>query len=250
MNSKNLDNVQRFELAFNRIHARLKELSKGSNSDRFVDLLQENKDKYSAFRYHFYKLKQYAKLRNAIVHEEVEEGYYIAEPHMSVVEDIERISESVFRPPSAYKLATKPVIHLNITTPLEKMLEIISRYGYSQYPVYDGKRFKGLITDGGIARWLSDHIPKGYSFVKTCSVSNVLETERKKNVAFMAKHKDVYELENLFTQFAQKKLKLEAVIITETGDQHELPIGIITSWDLLQIDHSTNFISVSGNETS
>lgn len=247
MGENHLDKVQRFEIAFNRIHTRLKELSKGSNSDRFVDLLQENKDKYSAFRYHFYNLKQYAKLRNAIVHEEIAEDYYIAEPHISVVENIEKISESVYHPPSAFTLAAKPVIYVNLTMPVEKLLDIINKYGYSQYPVYEHKRFKGLITDGGIARWLSAHIHEGYTFIKKCNVEHVLKSEKMKNVAFMEQSKDIYELESLFEQFSQKKQKLEAVLITETGVQHELPLGIVTSWDLLQIDHSTSSISMNSD---
>ena len=248
MEHKALDKVQRFELAFNRIHARLKELSKGSNRDRFIDLLQENKDKYSAFRYHFYKLKQYAKLRNAIVHEEVEDGYYIAEPHISVVEDIEKISESVYHPPKVLDLASKPVVFLHVQTPMEQVLQLISKHEYSQYPVYEEQRFKGLITEGGVAKWLADHIHESFDVIKRCCASDILEIEKKRNVAFMKKDKDIYELENLFEQFSKKRLKLEAVIITETGDQHEKPIGIVTAWDLLLIDHSTSSIHIPTEE--
>jgi predicted transcriptional regulator len=240
MVNKKLNNVERFELAFNRIHSRLKELSKATNSDRFIDLLQENKEKYSVFRYHFHKLKQFAKLRNAIVHERVEDGFYIAEPHLSVVEEIERISEEVLNPPTVYSLASKPVIQVDASATLPDFLDVIAKYGYSQYPVYDQHQFKGLLTNSGIVRWFSENIPFDQKQLEQITIADILKLEKDRQVAFIGKEQNIYDLENLFELYFKNRKKLEAVIITEMGEQHAPPLGIVTSWNLLQIDHSTN----------
>jgi hypothetical protein len=36
------------------------------------------------------------------------------------------------------------------------------------------------------------------------------------------------------------KKKLEAVIITENGKKDEAPLGIITPWDLIEIDYTVD----------
>jgi predicted transcriptional regulator len=239
INQNKNNKVERFEYAFNRIHSRLKELSQANNSDRFVDLLQDNKEKYSAIRFNFHKLKQYAKLRNAIVHEKIEDGFYIAEPHLSVVEEIEKISEDVYHPPSVYSLANKPVIYLKSHTPLTKILSLFAKYEYSQYPVYENGHFKGLLTSGGITKWLSN-VEGGVHKINDTKAEDVLKFEKRRNVACLAKNANMYDMENVFHQFYENKQKLEAVLITEDGDQDQLPLGIVTSWDLLQIDHTTS----------
>jgi hypothetical protein len=43
-------------------------------------------------------------------------------------------------------------------------------------------------------------------------------------------------VEELFEDHHLAHKKLEAVIITENGNMSEKPLGIITSWDLVEID--------------
>ncbi|MBB6454210.1 putative transcriptional regulator [Salirhabdus euzebyi] len=234
-----MSRAERFEIAFNQIHSRLKELTKNRKTDRFVDLLQVNSEKYSSIRENFSQLKQYAKLRNAIVHEKVDNGYYIAEPHEDIVEDIERISHLVYHPPSAVKLASKPVIFFDIYTSLQKVLSTIEKHGYSQFPVYEEGHFKGLLTEGGIAKWFSQRIKDGVITINNVRVADILELEKRRNVACLEKKSSVYDVENTFEEYYKKKQKLEAVILTENGGQDQAPIGIITSWDLVEFDHDT-----------
>ncbi len=81
---------ERFESAFNQIHENLKKLV-SADTDKFTSLLRYGNHLKSVQAYQD-ELYQYAKLRNAIVHEKVSPGYYIAEPHEKVVERIEKIA--------------------------------------------------------------------------------------------------------------------------------------------------------------
>ncbi|MBM7656256.1 hypothetical protein JOC76_005817 [Neobacillus cucumis] len=49
---------------------------------------------------------------------------------------------------------------------------------------------------------------------------------------------NIFEIENIFEKAYKKKRKIEGVIITENGKIDEVPLGIITAWDLIQIDYT------------
>ncbi|SET60071.1 Predicted transcriptional regulator with C-terminal CBS domains [Salinibacillus kushneri] len=233
------NHVERFEIAFNQIHSILKERSRNMKTDRFVDLLQENREKYGVLNSNYYKLKQYAKLRNAIVHERIEEEYYIADPHLNVVEDIERISEILKHPPKAMAIASQPVEFFKASSSLQKVLETIEQTGYSQFPIYERGHFQGLLTEGGIAKWVSRNIQNHSINLKGIAARDILEVEKRRNVACLSQEQTVYDVEDSFQMHYEKKQKLEAILITEDGNQDSSPLGIISAWDLVKIEHST-----------
>jgi hypothetical protein len=43
----------------------------------------------------------------------------------------------------------------------------------------------------------------------------------------------------LFEKSFEENKKLKAILITEHGSQSQKPIGIVTTWDLVRIDHAT-----------
>ncbi|KGX91009.1 CBS domain-containing protein [Pontibacillus marinus] len=233
------EKVDRFEIAFNQIHTKLKKLVRNESNHNFMNLLYKARDRHTTIRYHFQELKQYAKLRNALVHERIKEGFYIAEPHLEVTKKLEDISEALHKPPYALTIASKNVLYFNHRSELKEVLKAIERYGYSQFPIYNEGKFKGLLTEGGLAKWFSEQITGDYISVGDITANEILQVEKPHNVAFLAKDKTSYDVEELFEDYFDRNQKLEAVLITETGNENEKPLGIITTWDLVQIDHTT-----------
>ncbi|MCD5324163.1 MULTISPECIES: CBS domain-containing protein [Pontibacillus] len=241
MNEVNIEkrkNVERFEVAFNQIHTKLKELSHNEPNHNFMNLLHKIRERHTTIRYHFQELKQYAKLRNALVHEKVREGFYIAEPHLDVITKLENINRALHQPPYATAIASKNVLYFEEESQVKDVLRAIKRYGFSQVPVYVGREFKGLLTEGGLLRWFTEHMTDEYVPVGEVTVNEVLYVEDHHNVAFIAKDKTIYDVEDLFGEYFDRNEKLEAILITETGSRNEKPLGIITTWDLVQIDRT------------
>jgi predicted transcriptional regulator len=115
---------------------------------------------------------------------------------------------------------------------LAKVLKRVSQKEYSQFPVYDGDKFRGLLTENGITRWLAHHVSKKMSLVELeeVPIKQVLpEEETRPNWLFVSRNHTVDEVKGLF---AEKEL-LEAVLITDAGKPAEKPIGIVTRWDVL-----------------
>src|SRR4051812_48727138 len=108
---------ERFEVAFNQIHLWLRKNVKNAKTDKFSELLRIGFQHHSIIRKHYYDLLMFSRLRNSIVHDKIEIGFYIAEPHEQVVDKIENIATQVFQPKTALFIANKPVIYFQEETP-------------------------------------------------------------------------------------------------------------------------------------
>lgn len=234
------ERVARFEVAFNRIHIKLKELALNtSDYMAYSEALYKSRTRHNIVRNHYELLKQFGHLRNALVHQRFDKEYYIADPHEETVEEIERLEELLQKPPLALSVASQPVVCFNPDTQLKEILKELERTSFSQFPIYDDSEFIGLLTEGGIAKWMATNIIGELISLESIRAKDILLCEKKHNVHFLNKESTIYDLEEVFEIAFDRNEKLEAILITNSGSRTQKPIGIVTSWDLVQIDHTT-----------
>jgi predicted transcriptional regulator len=238
MNTSTYSLSERYEVAFNQIHDALKKQVK-SRSDKFTSLVHAGRHHRVISTYQD-ELFQYAKLRNALVHEKTELGYYIAEPHTEVVERIEKIARVLTSPNYALTIATKDMIFFQMEESIEDVINGIRTYNYSQYPVYHYGFCVGLLTAKGIVKWLAERMMGSIVDLSHVKIKDVFQNEKEHPLAFASKSSTIFDVEELFERYHQKKLDLEAIIITENGLKDEEPLGIITAWDLIEIDYTAD----------
>jgi predicted transcriptional regulator len=226
---------ERFEVAFNKIHTWLQKNIKNAKTNKYTELLRLGFPMHSIIRKHYDDLKIFGRLRNSIVHDKVEQGFYIAEPHLSVVEKIETIASKINEPRPALSIATKPVFYYFEDAKLKDILTVINRKMYSVYPIYNQNGFKWLLTAEGIIQWFSQNLVGNSVYFDEVRVQDLYTFSRSLLVEFVGKETDMFVVEEIFEEYHHKNKKLEAVIITETGKKSEKPQGIITSWDLVEI---------------
>ena len=230
---------ERFEVAFNQVHDAMKDIVK-INDDRFVVLVKVGAKKYQVIETFKKDLEQYAKLRNAIVHEKMEVGYYIAEPNAKVVEHIEKIANVFNRPNYALSIATKKVLYFDYNDNILKVTEAIRQYNYSKFPIYKNKEFIGLLTAGSIVKWMAQNMVSSSVNLADTHVFDIMKYEKDHPIEFVAKSTNIFDVETIFGKSHKVKKKLEALIITENGKIDEVPLGIITPWDLIDIDYAVD----------
>jgi len=117
---------------------------------------------------------------------------------------------------------------------LARVLKIIRQRDYSQFPVYEGDCFCGLLAENGITRWLAHHVATEISLVELddIPIKQVLENEEKrKNYHFVAQDTRVDDVGQLFVS----QESLEAVLITQSGKESETLLGIATRWDMIHL---------------
>ncbi len=180
------------------------------------------------------ELRSFGDLRNVIVHAKVRPNQHLATPSLWAVERIERIRDGLTSPGLAIPTFQREVRTVKATDKLLQVLRLIRQCDYSQFPVYEDDRFRGLLTENGITRWLAHHVVKVRQPLEQAtkvSVKSLLgEEEHHKNYQFVRRSAPVDEL---LVTFAKQPL-VEALLITETGKRTEKLLGLATRWDILQ----------------
>jgi len=173
-----------------------------------------------------------AEIRNVIIHEKTERFRYVAIPTPPVVDELKACKERLMNPGYVIPIFKKDVKKLSLNDTLVKALKLIREYSFSQFPVYDGLKYVGLLTENGITHWLAFYISKEISLVDLdeVSIKDVLRNEeQRENCIFIPKDMRIDDLKALFSE----NNMLEAALITEHGKEIENLLGIATRWDIV-----------------
>lgn len=110
------------------------------------------------------------------------------------------------------------------------MLSQINTSKFTQFPIYNGKTYVGLLTESGITRYFAANHQKDIATIK---LSEVMTYEQKERAAFVGEGATEMEVVSMFKSYNEQNEKLEAVLITDTGNKDGKLIGLITLYDLL-----------------
>lgn len=231
-------NSDRFLASFNKIEKLLKRLYAQDHYipfQRLVDLMSKNNAVVRRFRD---DLKELAELRNAIVHERTDPVHTIAEPHDSTVSHILRIEQLIAEPPRVIPLFARPVKGFDLTDSITEVLRVIKLERFSQFPIYENGRFRGLLSDKGIAFWLAQQLDSKALVFSDIPIHNVLASQKnRENYEFIDRNTTLYEVQDIFDRRAiSRKPRLDALLITHNGDPDQALLGIVTPWDLMGIE--------------
>jgi predicted transcriptional regulator len=177
-------------------------------------------------------LRTVAELRNLLVHHSKKPYEYVAVPTEAIVSRLKEVCRRLLDPERVFPKFQKNVETVAPQDSLANVLDRIAKYDLSQFPVYSGGTFKGLLTENGITRWFAHHVSKeSIVDAKDVLVRDVVpEEEKRSDFDFVARGDSVDSVRKLFSE---NKL-LEVVLITETGARRERLLGIVTRWDRLE----------------
>ena len=173
-------------------------------------------------------LKEYSDLRNAIVHQRPRNEEFIAEPLDSVVENIERIADLLNEDECVLNYATTPVRCADETTTVEEGYHLLHGIGGDKLPVYRNDAFVGIVTMDQIAGWLVDDNPD------TVPIINLVRDDGTQTL-FMGKNESIMDAVLFFDRTVKDTGDAPVILITESGDDADKPIGILSTHDLSRI---------------
>ena len=228
-------NSERFLAAFNVIEDCMEGMYKTDRYVGFATLIHRLAPKSAVIREYGEDLQMYAKLRNAIVHEKFEPGYVIAEPHLKEVEKIEKIALALSEQKTLKQLFNKGVTTFQQDEPFSEVLSVIHKQHFSQFPIYKGSEFVGLLTVRGISNWLAEAALDGNAIsVENTKVSDVLRYEENAyNFGFIRASLTLYDAAEQFKRQIDKGSQYYALLITENGKKNERLLGIVTPIDVV-----------------
>ncbi|MBU8905015.1 CBS domain-containing protein [Desertibacillus haloalkaliphilus] len=230
-------NAERFLAAFNTIEQTLKKQLQLHRHYSFIKVVDIAKKRNPIVEKFEGDLKKYAELRNAIVHERVDPGFIIAEPHSEVVEDIEFIGKELTKPKKVIPSFACKVATFHVNDPLMVVLDIINQRLYTQFPIYDHQGFYGLLTESGIAKWLANQLVECPNLMDVRLLDVMAFEKHINHVIFVSQNENLYEVKEHFVrQMDMKMTRLHAVLITESGDRNDPLLGIITPHDVIRFE--------------
>ena len=150
-------NARRFIIAYNTIDQTLRAVYNFKRNMTFSDMIRRSVPLNSVIRKFEDKLIDYARLRNAIIHNSNEE-YVIAEPHDDVVDEMERIARMVSRPPLVVDTVAKKVLTIRNDLPLKEVFVLFASTGYKNLPVYENGQILGIATPSRLVEWVGNEI--------------------------------------------------------------------------------------------
>jgi predicted transcriptional regulator len=223
--------VDQFVHSYNAIDSELRRRLRKTKKIKFIDLVSEF-EKSGGDKNDAECLRRAATLRNFIVHEPQNADDICAIPTARMVETIGAVSNRLLNPEKVVPRFARKVETVSPDHTLASVLKIIARRDFSQFPVYSGTKFKGLLTENGLTRWLAKHVSTTLSLVELEEVfvgQLLREEEQRRNHEFIKREHRTEEVRLIFRQNSL----LEAALITKTGNRREPLDGIITRWDII-----------------
>jgi predicted transcriptional regulator len=229
-------NGQRFLDAYNAIDRALRVQYNFKTTISFTDLVRRCADLNHIIRQHEDDLINFARLRNAIIHNS-DSSRVVAEPHDSVVGTLEKIARLITTPPLVVDI-TKSRGNVVIVDASRTVREFIMERGGSGHgtiPVYKGTNLIGVIRWREFVANLGHVLTEGKSidaFINSTDVEDLIRAFPESGLYTVASRN--VTIEEVMTMF-DKSSRLACVIITNSGGATELPVGIVTNADIMYL---------------
>lgn len=237
MSAADRDRSQRFLAAFRRIEKSLERHARDRQFNDFGALIHRAAATDSTVRQMRAELGQFARLRNAIVHESGREA--IAEPHAEVCNRIEQIADLLEKPPLVLPTFGRTVQTFRRSDPIAEVARAAFRNDFSQFPILDGGRICGLLIGNTVFRWLGALADEDLFSVSETTIGDVLGYQEEAIVYRIVKRASTQaDVLRLFEERAENGPPLHAVLITHDGKDSSALLGIISAWDVPRIHAS------------
>ncbi len=234
LNKYDSSNAKRFLEAFNNIDYFLKTRYNFNRAMGFSELIRKCVVLNYTIRKYEDDLVDYGRLRNAIIHNN-NEDIVIAEPHISVVENIEHIEKVLTTPPKAIDtVARRDVLTISANKSMREVIKAIANSNYSNLPVYKGDVLIGVANGQKILDSFGKFLISGGKaevFLSSVKIEDMLSKIENSNYYVVVPVN--YTIEECLNEF-NKNHKLLAILFTKNGERNQLPLGIMTGADVIR----------------
>ncbi|MCC6943130.1 MAG: hypothetical protein IT335_01055 [Thermomicrobiales bacterium] len=217
---------------FNELEQFLRDATRSERNVPFGGLISRAGDKLPAVRHYSRDLREWADLRNAVVHEHPR-GKVIADITPEALAEFEEMAAAITSPPGIYPRFRRDVRVFKVSDPLTEAVEDLWREDYSQVIVRVEGRMT-LLSYAGITRWMGHVIDGTVIDLEGATVGDALVYEKPGGIDFLARAATTFEARERFQQLDRRKeQRLRVIVITEHGDPAEAPLGLVTPSDML-----------------
>lgn len=200
----------------------------------FVQLVEAASVVSAAVRANNVRLKQFAKLRNAIVHEADYPSHIVAVPSHDALLRFKGIVQEVVAPKPLIPTFATQVRCFAPGDRLPEVLKFMRNCDFSQVIVRGSDGRLSMLTVEGITRWFAGDVEANQNSASETTLEKVLCLEPLGCFIIMSPDKTIFDAADAFRNSIHRKAtRLYAITITENGADGGEPIGFVTPWDLV-----------------
>ncbi len=219
--------------SFNRIDVSLREMTGLANrsTHTFMQVLRVAAEQDSYVSRHRDDLREYAQLRNAIVHGP--QQTVIAEPLQPTVDRIRSLAQNIARPPLITDLMTPRPVAVASTDTLAHAVRIMHDHDFSQLLVTTAMGLS-LLNSEHIRLWLGTQVREDRVSLAETSVADVIAALDDDGLHCLPTRATEFDAISAFEDsIGRGRTRVYAVVVTNTGKRVEEALGILTPWDLI-----------------
>ncbi|SRR5712692_3553747 len=229
-----MDRAEEFIQLFNRVENFLSDLVKPPKFMRFWQLVDSASEVSAAVRANSSDLKQFANLRNAIVHDASYPSHMVAVPSQEALLKFKGIAQDVLQPIPLIPTFATQVRCFSPPDNLPGVLKFMRKQDFSQVLVRGSDGRLSMLTVEGITKWLADNVEGNQSSANNATLDRVLNLEPPGCFIIMGPDKSIFDAADAFTNSIHREAtRLYAIAITASGNDTDEPIGFVTPWDLV-----------------
>ena len=230
------DNARRFIISYNNIDQSLRAQYDLSKSSSYTEVIRRASRMNAFVKKYEDQLIDYGRLRNAIVHS-FNENMVIAEPHLDVVEEYEKLAKVICTPPLAIDtVCNKDIKTINHDATVAEVVQNIYKSGNSNWPVYKDGMLIGVANSRRLIKEIGKKVYEKRDineFLQNTKIEDAISNFGEDNY-YTITNKNV-TLDKILQLFSENR-KLSLIILTETGSLLEQPIGVIAIADIMDVN--------------
>lgn len=225
-------NSDAFLAIFSDVEKWLRTAAGSDKSVPFFQLVDRVASKNATVRRYRDDLKEFADLRNAIVHERGDQRV-IAEPNERALADFQLIHRALVNPPKVVPLFRREVKCRGDAEPVGHAVADMRAGSFSQMPILRDGAVVAVLTSETVVRWLASEVENDLVSLMDTPIRDLLgHVEDKEHYGFLPRTGSLHEAVSQFELFASRGKTLDAILITEAGRPTQKLLGILTIYDL------------------
>lgn len=243
MTTVDVGNADEFLDAFSAIEKHVRGLTSAAPETPLMACLKRAAERDAVLRRFTEDLREFNELRNALVHNR-KDNFPIAVPLDHTVDVIRSLRSQLETPPLALTVAPHSKVRdCSPHTPVADAAQTMRELDFSQLPVVDHGKVTGLLTAETVSRWLAVAVDsQGGVILAEHTVAEALsETEDPDHQWVLVGRNSTAAdaLERFYRQLDTGR-RLDAVLITASGQPHESLLGILTAADTPLLSRALN----------
>jgi hypothetical protein len=228
------DRAEEFIQLFNRVADFLWRLVNPEKFAAFGKLVDVAGTRSAAVNANAAALKQFAMLRNAIVHDADYPPHIVAVPSKEALSKFKQVAREVLEPKLLIPAFETQVRCFSLNDSLPTVLEFMRDHDFSQVMLRRSDRRLQMLTVEGITWWLADNLNGDQSQVNKAIIGDIIPLEPPGGFMIMGPDKTIFDAADAFRNAIHSEAtRLYAIVITGNGGDSDAPIGFVTPWDIL-----------------